>query len=273
MPIIAEDPDFIRQVLEWKWNTRGRKNDLQMYPLERQKEGLDVAYSEELMQIIKKEMSSYPKSKQRSKDFKRLKTEFEQIDTEDIYASENLEEILYELTGYRTSRDRNKAIDKIIEEKGWYSINRLKTHEEMEELMLDVVKLNNPYQKESLEIKGLEFFYHTKGNFPEEIMFFTTDELGIMAFNKLKDDSHFVGVSGSPILDDEVLSTFTYFEHDLLHMQVTRIGSNGSVPQQILKRIENIPKKSDRQMAEVALFIYRHEIGGEIGSREIYLNY
>ena len=48
-------------------------------------------------------------------------------------------------------------------------------------------------------VGGLNYFAQNKKYFPQKVMFFTTDELGIMAFNKLEDHSYFIGVSGIPV--------------------------------------------------------------------------
>ena len=102
-------------------------------------------------------------------------------------------------------------------------------------------------------------FKGIKKKFPEKVMFFTTDELGIMAFNRLESNSHFVGVSGSSVIaDGRKMNAFNFFHHDLAHTDIAK-----TVPQKVSERIDNISNKADREKAELALFIYRHENSGD----------
>ena len=113
--------------------------------------------------------------------------------------------------------------------------------------------------------RNLETFTRTKENFPQEIMFFTTNELGIMAFNKLKDESYFVGISGIPKkVDSSIMNSFAFFTHDLGHIDVIQSYYHGGIflPQEIYERIENISNRRDREEAELAFFLYRHELPG-----------
>ena len=144
---------------------------------------------------------------------------------------------------------------RIAKEKNWHDIDSLKTHEEIQELQ----ELRTYFLEDVDDLRGLYPFLITKEEFPEEIMFFTTDELGIMAFNKLEDNSYLIGVSGSPVIaDGDRISTFGFFAHDLNHMEASQV-LEAKIPKKILGRIDGISSKSDREKVELALFIYRHE--------------
>ena len=135
----------------------------------------------------------------------------------------------------------------------------LKTHEGTQELLSDALGSSDEALLLGRGRFALYIFNKTKGNFPEEIMFFTTDEPGIMAFNKLGDNSHFVGVSGEPLQADNItMDAFHFFDHDIGHLYRAR-----TYPQKVFERIDNISNKSDREKAELALFIFRHEDGGD----------
>ena len=154
---------------------------------------------------------------------------------------------------------------------GYIIMDTLKTHKGVQKLLSDVVI----YFREDIplsimvEIFGIRSFIRTKEKFPQEIMFFVTGKLGIMAFNKLEDKSHFIGVSVSPLtVDGQKMRGFEFSSHDLMHIQGTQEWKS-EVPQKILKRIENISSKSDREKAELALFMYRHENKSRIFSQEL----
>ena len=141
-----------------------------------------------------------------------------------------------------------------------YSTNPVKTHEDMQEL-LSYAKGN----RLSHDFFFMNTFTSRQEKFSEEIMFFTTDELGIMAFNKLEDHSHFVGVSGSPLIVDGLKKdSVDYFIHDLVHIK-GELQYRTEVFQKVLERIGNISNKADREKAELALFMYRHEENFDFG--------
>ena len=142
------------------------------------------------------------------------------------------------------------------EEKSVYNnIDALKTHEEMQKIFSDIISSNEKLRDLTSTI--IRFFIRTIESFPQEIMFFTTDKLGIMAFNRLENNLYFVGVSGkSKTVDGLEMSVFEYFHHDLQHMGA---AAEFHFPQKILKRVNNISSISDREKAEVALFMYRHD--------------
>ena len=147
-----------------------------------------------------------------------------------------------------------------IAHNGEYSTNPVKTHEDMQEL-LSYAKDNHLSQ----DFIFMQTFTSKQEKFLEAIMFFTTDELGIMAFNKLEDHSHFVGVSGGPLIVDGLKrGSVGYFIHDVVHIKRV-LPYSTEVFQKVLERIGNILNKADREKAELALFMYRHETNFDFG--------
>ena len=258
LPMIAEEPSFIREMLEIRNRNRFYKPDVRM------RHGVEIAYNKELGKEIEELINSYDILQASSRVVKDLKTEFEKLNPEEVvfegnYTSRKLGDILYELPrwiGDKTYVDaRKNALDKVAKEKDWHDIDTLKTYGEMQELL----QLAQSTQRELRTGIG-KFITLTEVDFPKEVMFFTTDELGIMAFNKLEDKAHFVGVSGNPVtVDGNTFQAFRFFNHDLGHIADSE--PNSSLPKNILERIGNISNKSDREKAELALFMYRHEIG------------
>ena len=119
-------------------------------------------------------------------------------------------------------------------------------------------------------VGGLNYFAQNKKYFPQKVMFFTTDELGIMAFNKLEDRSYFIGVSGIPVVaDGKEMSPLELFSHDIDHAVA---GAKWLPHNILLKRIESISSRSDREKAEAAFFIYRHEVEHEYLFRSLKLS-
>ena len=109
------------------------------------------------------------------------------------------------------------------------------------------------------ELLGVKSFIQIKEQFPEEVLFFTTDELGIMAFNRVGNNFHFVGLSGDleRVVDGSREDSLGYLLHDVNHADFS-VG----LPKEVFERVNNILNKSDREKVELALFIYRHENGG-----------
>ena len=160
------------------------------------------------------------------------------------------------------------------------AMDALKTHEGIQDfLSYTSIRYRNPidvHQDIYREIFGMNIVNRIKKQFPKEMIFFTTSELGIMVFNRLEGDFHFIGISGSfETVDGYKRSPFLFFAHDALHIDAT-IQSELTLFQKILKRIDNI-SQSDREKAELVLFIYHHEGGfsfeyelnrGMIGTKE-----
>ena len=112
-------------------------------------------------------------------------------------------------------------------------------------------------------------FQDIKEMFPETIMFFSTDDFGIMAFNRMGASSHFIGVSGHNKSADELDRTpIEFFIHDMSHvissMYSAELADNLKITielKDIEKKLNNISNKSDRQKAEFAWFLFNHEFG------------
>ena len=261
LPVMTSEHDFIQSMLKKTLNT----------PIERQRAGIEIAYNKELAQRIKEDIDRNPYyPEERKAKFAELNPEdivFKGISkesSEDVgkYTSQMLEELL-NFDFYKTNS--RTALNKVANEKGLYDISTVNTHEKAQEFFSDLRTFDEFYNKDPLsaEIDTIEFFNKTKESFPEEIMFFSTDELGIMPFNRLEDNSRFIGVSGSPVpADGTIQSPFNFFLHDLAHIGVDKDLGAAITPQKISKRISNTSSSpSDREKAELALFMYRHEVG------------
>ena len=142
----------------------------------------------------------------------------------------------------------------------------LKTHEGTQELLSGISAM------ESLPLMRMKNFIDLKKNFPEKIMFFSTeDELGVMAFNKLEDKSYFVAVSGSPVTADGVkeYKPFYFFLHDVGHIFTSGINLKKKISKNIIDRINSISNPLDREKAELAFFMYHHELGHRTFSKSL----
>ena len=290
LTLIIGRPDVIKMLLMM----RNRGIVVRENPAERVKLGIEIAYNKELVQEIEKRIYFYSEVKKESSErFQNLQKAFEQLNPEEIfveesyksyvkkidermsektYTSEYLERILGTLlinSGLRRVGRYYLSVEdeiwgvlkKVQEEQGWYSIDTLKTYEEMQELLSDIEsqrKHEREYARNDI-VDDIYYLIRIKERFPEEIMFFTTDEPGVMAFNRLEDNSYFIGVSGSPVkADGRTLDSFQYFSHDISHIHEQK-RSKIKDHQNILKRIENISSRLDREKAEIDLFIRRHE--------------
>ena len=274
LPMITSESDFLQIILQMR--NRKKLHNLND-PTVREEAGIEVAYNKEFAQKIEEVMRSYPERRKKLRLFQRLQTEFEQLNPEEIlidgtYTSQELERILFNLADSNTNINfRDHTLTKIAKEKGLYNnnIDNLKTHEDME----DIQEVLSNIAHKNLSMIGylidMPPFIRAKENFPEEIMFFTTDELGIMAFNKLEDKSYFVGVSGRPrTADGSKLNAFEFSNHDLFHIgEQQKMQMKGH--QRILERIANISNPSDRETAEWALFMYRHEVGPTVYAQKL----
>ena len=249
-------------------------------PIERQKAGIEIDYNKKLAEELQKHLYTYPIEKKRL--FRRLQKEFERLNPEDFsfkgaYTSQELERIFLKLEDnnihifntkegvlYDVMRREDLLLNDTPQKK--YNTDTLKTHEGTQELLSDIRFITPGVKQIKLSgeegggiIGGTDIFVRSKEKFPEEIMFFSTDELGVMAFNKLEDNSHFVGVSGSPVpADGDTLDSSIFFIHDVTHIVDTQTVQ-GKFSSDIMERINNISSRSNREKAELALFMNRHE--------------
>ena len=248
LSMIASEPDsFMRDILHLQ--NMDRLDD----PAERVEAGIEIAYNKKLVEKIKDRVNNIFKSKLPQSS---LQAKFEQLNPEEIlfegkHTSRELERILKAISSY------THPLDTIVEER--ISIFApVQTYERTQEFLL-LDNLSSPAFSKS-KYSDIVSFIQAKNSFPEEVMFFTTDELGIMAFNKLEDNSHFVGLSGKPLLADGLTwDALEFFTHDVSHM----INNEGKVHPKIVKRISNISNRLDREKAELALFMYSHEGEGK----------
>ena len=136
-----------------------------------------------------------------------------------------------------------------------------RTHKGMQEFIDYHLHLIEHQKQEYPQSEDVVRFHEIKEKFPEETIFFTSDEIGIMALNRAGKKFYFVGVSGGPrTVDGMDLIPIIFFEHDLAHAKAT----TDIFSQEIVSRIDRLPKKSDREKAELALFIHSHEDGADV---------
>ena len=110
-------------------------------------------------------------------------------------------------------------------------------------------------------------FTEIAAGFPQYIMFFSTDELGVMAFNRMGEKAYLIGVSGRDQTADgmDFLNPSSFFGHDVLHIRLPKetikIFENLliSTDQEVVNRMNNISNKSDREKVELILFMSWHE--------------
>ena len=132
----------------------------------------------------------------------------------------------------------------------------VKIYEDVEEAIAFFAKIEHGTIKDNLER-----FMKLKMKFPEEIMFFSTDDFGIMAFNRMRSKAYFIGVSGkNQFVDGRQFSPYYFFSHDVNHAAAARKYTKyNSKKKEIAKKLNNISNKSDREKAELAFFLFHHE--------------
>ena len=237
-------------------------------PSERVKMGIEISYNKELVQAIEEV--------EKRLNLSHLKEEFEQLIPEEIffeesYTSQRLEKILNYLKIVNRIDDQRLNIQYILEsitsEKMWHNAD-LETHERMQGLLSDIARYIDTYPTSQLKYgQTIRHFIHKIDKFPKEIMFFTTDELGIMAFNRLENNSHLIGITGKPrVADDSEKDSIDFFEHDLYH---ALSANEVQIPQKILEKVSSISRRSKREAVELALFMYHHEDGYDFFGPEL----
>ena len=264
-PTMASAPSrIILHLIESK-NMVRLKNE----PDLREKVGIEIEYNKHLVQRIKGSFISFkdwqPEILRES--FPQLQKEFEQLNPEEIlfegtYTSQKLEKIYAKLIGRSASRSTlGYILRDLMQERNlrYSNFEDLKIYDGKKALLSELVFNSNEMDNDTtVRANGNSTtFIQAKRKFPEEIMLFTTEEVGIMAFNQLKGNHYPIGISGSPVLKIDGVkksSSLEFFLHDLGHAISTQ-----EFPQEILERIGNISNKSDREKAELALFIYHHE--------------
>ena len=98
--------------------------------------------------------------------------------------------------------------------------------------------------------------------FPEDVMFFVTKKLGLMAFNRMGERDYLMELSGDEkiFLDDELHNSLSLIGHDLDHTGPIFRVSNKFI-RQVEKRIDRISDVKEREKVELVWFIFRHEDG------------
>ena len=165
-------------------------------------------------------------------------------------------DIAQELNQYRIKKYRIK--DKLPDEK-IHNITFLNTYEGTKEFFSDIVRstrVHTSYSREPLQLERnvLATVIDTKDNFPEDIIFFATDELGIMAFNRLEDNLQFVSASRTPNRLQELgMRLRAYLDNGSVRVSYDKPRK---VSEEMLERIDNISNPSDRIKAELVLGLY-----------------
>ena len=278
LAMIGPESDSVKKIHE-TINKQRIFNRFTDNPIERQKAGIEIAYNKRLAKELKRHLYIYPNRKKRL--FRRLQKEFERLNPEDFafkgaYTSQELERIFLKLDShinvyptkehvlYDVMNKESLLLNDTPPKK--YNMDTLKTHDGTQELLSDMRFIipeaeRNKISEAKINIvtDKTDIFIRLKEKFPEKIMFFSTDELGVIAFNKLEDNSHFVGVSGSPVpADGKTMDSLEFFTHDVDHIVDTQ-AVQGKTSLDIMERINNISSRSDREKAELALFMSRHE--------------
>ena len=236
------------------------------HSVERVKMGVEIEYNRQLAQLIENALESELLYYGRIEKIEEMREKLKSLNPEDIffgegYTSQELESMVFELDHVPGHLNSQSAIEstlfqfEIIKEDDWYDIDVLRIREGIEALVSHggVRGLNG---RKEIQIP---FINQASKEFPEKMLLFTTNELGIMAFNEVGNNSHFVGLSGDleNMVDSRNMSPYDYLTHDIDHIDT----SNG-MPKEVLERVGNISNRSDREKAALVLFIYRHETAG-----------
>ena len=143
------------------------------------------------------------------------------------------------------------------------TVNDFRTHEGLEDTILHYQILAHSHST-SLNHAVLYLIHGIKKAFPERIMFFSTGEFGVMAFNRAGSRSYLVNVSGEDrFAENSTFNSFDFFAHDIHHIssELFHNPNDQSTDTEIEKRLNNILSKSDREKAEFGLFLFQHEGG------------
>ena len=121
-------------------------------------------------------------------------------------------------------------------------------------------------------LSWLSRFLKMKKHFPNEVMFFSTDDMGIMSFNRVGGRAYLVGVSGKgQTANGQYMNPLDFFRRNVDHTSSTAetVSYNEQIDyKEIEKRLNNISDKSDREKAEFALFLFQHESDGMLDAKK-----
>ena len=258
------------------------------HPVERVKMGVEIEYNKKLAGRLAEKLNS---TKSDSEEIRQMRRKLKSLNPEDLffgerYTSQELESLLFEwgvqdsdlareiqdesfpssIEELREKQVKSIEFDikdiqiEIIKEEDWYNIDVLPIKEGIEEIISNGIP--SPFVPQEIRILSINIISR---EFPKTMMFFTTDELGIMAFNELGDNSHFIGLFGGSEkrVDDKRMDSFQYLTHDVGHAEssISWRKRNIELAKEVFDRVNNIPNKSGREKAALALFIYRHEVG------------
>ena len=243
------------------------------HPVERIRMGVEIEYNRQLAQLIENTLESELLRHGRIKQIEEMSEKLKSLNPEDIffregYTSVELESMVFELDRARRLKNGQSAIEstlsqfEIIKEDDWYDIDVLRIREGIEVLVSKNVGAWGNGGVWGLNGTGdtrISFINQASKEFPEKMRFFTTDELGIMAFNRVGNNFHFVGLSGDleNVADGKRPDSLGYLVHDINHA-----GFSAGFPKEVFDRVNNISNKSDKEKVNLVLFIYRHETAG-----------
>ena len=107
----------------------------------------------------------------------------------------------------------------------------------------------------------IQSFKSAMNRFPEDIMFFGINDFGYMAFNRMEDGAFFIALSGEKEIfaDGMSFNPFTYALHDVSHADRS-FGDNLMIGQ-VEEKLRNMPDAKEREIAELAWYVLRHEDG------------
>ena len=234
--------------------------------------------------------SSYYAGVDQAREFKRVQEYLEEIKAEEHtyipYFADQVEKIISDFErGFREQypvndpfyssfvRDRLRSLE-VLKKSAREKIESQKvTYKWWVNFNLDLVLLSedifptNPLQVSASNMKLK--FKRVAAKFPKHIMFFTTNELGVMAFNRMGETSYLIGVSGkNQTVDGRFLPPSAFFAHDIGHIPFLDNGMYVPIytpnflrgkEGEIVNRLNNISNKSDREKAEFVLFMSWHE--------------
>ena len=144
-----------------------------------------------------------------------------------------------------------KVIKKTIAKNSSITVEDFRTDKKFKDFIMK-------YLHKSEELNVFQFI---KSKFPKAVMFFSTDNFGIMAFNRTEGRSLIVNVSGeNKSADSTVYHPFGLFLHDIRHNGVI-LPVTKETNRKLIKKLNSIANTSIQKKAELALFVFQHETG------------
>ena len=171
---------------------------------------------------------------------------------------------------------RDNTSNMVVHYKG-DSVRKVDTSNRIVHYFTNPEILEEKLQLESLTVfsEDISLFKKIRDRFPEEVMFFPTEaNIGIMASNAANDHVHIIALTGKQLPADTLLyEPFAYYFHDLNHVRSVQNFNTyyaSTKSKEIERRLDSISNRLDREKAEIALFLFKHE---HIKERGRYLPY